>query len=266
MGGTSTDISLIAGGRAALSAERGSGASRSRCGASTSSASGGRRLDRAGRCRRRRCSVGPTARRESGPACYGQGGEAATVTDANLLLGYLDPALLLGGRRSLDVAAAERAVEPSGGARLRVKKPRSGSSAHQPEMADGIRLATLRRGVDPRASRCSASAGRRAARRRGRPRARDDARRGADARLRPLRLGMLATDLRYEVSRTHIGDAAELDDAKLAPCSATSNGRAERLQGWFPADRARTLRRDALREQIFEIEVPLDDLDWSGDG
>jgi N-methylhydantoinase A len=55
--------------------------------------------------------VGPqSAGAEPGPACYGRGGERATVTDAALVLGYLDPAFFLGGRMRLDVDAAWRAV------------------------------------------------------------------------------------------------------------------------------------------------------------
>jgi len=46
-----------------------------------------------------------------GPACYGQGGTDPTVSDADLLLGYLDPAHFLGGRMALDRGAAERAVQ-----------------------------------------------------------------------------------------------------------------------------------------------------------
>ena len=55
--------------------------------------------------------VGPeSAGAEPGPACYGQGGVRPTVTDANLLLGYLDPGYFLGGRMALDRAAAESAM------------------------------------------------------------------------------------------------------------------------------------------------------------
>ena len=55
--------------------------------------------------------IGPgSAGAEPGPACYGQGGVQPTVTDANLLLGYLDPRYFLGGRMSLDTAAAESAM------------------------------------------------------------------------------------------------------------------------------------------------------------
>jgi len=55
--------------------------------------------------------VGPTsASAEPGPACYGQGGTKATVTDANLTLGYLDPEYFLGGRMALDRDAAATAI------------------------------------------------------------------------------------------------------------------------------------------------------------
>src|SRR6266566_7647990 len=56
--------------------------------------------------------VGPeSAGAEPGPACYGRGGREPTVTDADLLLGYLDPDFFLGGRMRLDPEAAGRAVE-----------------------------------------------------------------------------------------------------------------------------------------------------------
>ena len=55
--------------------------------------------------------VGPrSAGADPGPACYGLGGKEPTVTDANLRLGYLDPAFFLGGRMRLDARAAEAAL------------------------------------------------------------------------------------------------------------------------------------------------------------
>jgi N-methylhydantoinase A len=65
------------------------------------------RLDRMGLLK-----VGPdSAGADPGPACYAQGGTTPTVTDADLLLGYLDPGFFLGGRMRLDPDAARRAVE-----------------------------------------------------------------------------------------------------------------------------------------------------------
>ena len=56
--------------------------------------------------------VGPhSAGSEPGPACYGRGGTQPTVTDAAVVLGYIDPAHFLGGRMQLDEAAARRALE-----------------------------------------------------------------------------------------------------------------------------------------------------------
>jgi len=55
--------------------------------------------------------VGPeSAGADPGPACYGRGGENPTVTDADLVLGYLDPDYFLGGTMPLDKAAAEKAI------------------------------------------------------------------------------------------------------------------------------------------------------------
>ncbi|ONM48477.1 hydantoinase/oxoprolinase family protein [Nocardia donostiensis] len=63
-------------------------------------------------------AVGPaSAGSDPGPACYGQGGTEPTVTDANLVLGYLDPDNYHGGNLTLDIRRAERAIE------RRVAKP-----------------------------------------------------------------------------------------------------------------------------------------------
>ena len=59
--------------------------------------------------------VGPeSAGADPGPACYGLGGKQPTVTDADLLLGYLNPGFFLGGRMTLDPAAAESAIAEFG--------------------------------------------------------------------------------------------------------------------------------------------------------
>jgi N-methylhydantoinase A len=59
-----------------------------------------------------RLLVGPdSAGADPGPICYGMGGREVTVTDVNLVLGYIDPDYFLGGRRKLDKAAATAAIE-----------------------------------------------------------------------------------------------------------------------------------------------------------
>jgi len=75
--------------------------------------------------------VGPqSAGAEPGPACYGEGGEAPTVTDADLLLGYLDARHFLGGGMALDRDAAERAVATRLGAPLGLPTGEAAAGVH----------------------------------------------------------------------------------------------------------------------------------------
>lgn len=97
--------------------------------------------------------VGPdSAGADPGPACYGRGGMEPTVTDADLLLGYLDPDFFLGGKMQLDRDAAARAVariaEPLG---LGITEAAWG--IHQvvnENMAGAARIHAVERGKDPR--------------------------------------------------------------------------------------------------------------------
>ena len=87
--------------------------------------------------------VGPhSAGADPGPACYGRGGERATVTDANLLLGRL-PGRLAGGLE-LDVEAAERALARVGAA------PEDVIEVVNAEMLAALRVVSVERGLDPR--------------------------------------------------------------------------------------------------------------------
>ncbi len=97
--------------------------------------------------------VGPdSAGADPGPACYGRGGTRLTVTDVDLILGFLDASAFLGGRMRLDIGAAERAADELAGAmgndRMSVA---SGAfrivNAH---MADLMRRCSIDRGRDPR--------------------------------------------------------------------------------------------------------------------
>ncbi len=106
--------------------------------------------------------VGPhSAGAVPGPACYGAGGTAPTVTDAALVLGYLDPAFFLGGRMTLDVEAAKRAVNLIA-APLKMPLERAAyaiitlASEH---MIKAIREITINEGVNPRESALVAGGG-----------------------------------------------------------------------------------------------------------
>jgi N-methylhydantoinase A len=97
--------------------------------------------------------VGPqSAGADPGPACYGRGGIAPTLTDANLLAGRLDPDYFLGGTHKLDGDASERALE-SLGQRLGVDAREAARGVLRlavAQMANALRLVTIRRGHDPR--------------------------------------------------------------------------------------------------------------------
>jgi len=98
--------------------------------------------------------MGPqSAGADPGPACYGKGGTLPTTTDANVVLGYLDPEFFAGGKMKLDVAAARAAIEthiarPMG---LTVEEAAAGMyRVACNNMAQGVREVTIKRGFDPR--------------------------------------------------------------------------------------------------------------------
>ncbi len=97
--------------------------------------------------------VGPqSAGSEPGPACYGQGGTEPTTSDANLVLGYLNPDGLLGGKLPLDLAKARKAMakvaDPLG---LSIEQAAYGMfTIVNNNMVNGIRRVSVERGYDPR--------------------------------------------------------------------------------------------------------------------
>ena len=98
--------------------------------------------------------VGPqSAGADPGPACYGRGGTEPTVTDADLLLGYLDPEFFLGGRLALDRQAAERAIATRIAEPLGMSPVHAAWGIHQlvdEGMASAARVHAIERGKDPR--------------------------------------------------------------------------------------------------------------------
>lgn len=98
-------------------------------------------------------SVGPqSAGSNPGPACYGRGGTAATATDADLVLGVLDPENFIGGRMRLDVAAARKAIADNIAAPLGFSVEQAAWGIREildSKMADLLRRVTIERGYDP---------------------------------------------------------------------------------------------------------------------
>ncbi len=98
--------------------------------------------------------MGPqSAGADPGPACYGKGGTLPATTDANVVLGYLDPNFFAGGRMKLDVAASRQAIDehiakPMG---LSIEEAAAGMyRVACNNMAQGVREVTIKRGFDPR--------------------------------------------------------------------------------------------------------------------
>ena len=153
MGGTSCDVSLAIGGAAAVGHGReigGRALALPMVDVHTVGAGGGSIAwrDAGGALR-----VGPrSAGAEPGPACYGRGGIEPTVTDADLLLGWLDADSPLAGGVRLDRDAAERAVEAlANDLGLTVEAAAAGiARVASAEMAQAVRVVTVDRGIDPR--------------------------------------------------------------------------------------------------------------------
>jgi N-methylhydantoinase A len=155
MGGTSTDVCVIAGGAAGereeLELEWGVPVRTRTMDISAVGAGGGSiaHVDAGGALQ-----VGPrSARSRPGPACYGLGGTEPTVTDANLVLGLIRPGSLRPGGVDLDRAAAEAAIAPVAG-RFGLELEAAAHGIYRTvnaTMAQVIREITVFRGIDPRA-------------------------------------------------------------------------------------------------------------------
>ncbi|MFO7927619.1 MAG: hydantoinase/oxoprolinase family protein [Halobacteriota archaeon] len=98
--------------------------------------------------------VGPeSAGADPGPVCYRHGNESPTVTDAALVLGYLNPDYFLGGEMKLDRREAERAIRERIGSRLGLTALEAAYSIYGTtiqDMVNGIKTVTIEQGIDPR--------------------------------------------------------------------------------------------------------------------
>jgi N-methylhydantoinase A len=153
MGGTTTDVCLIAGGAPETAGQRRLGEYPVRLpmvAVESIGAGGGSiaRVEATGALK-----VGPrSAGAVPGPACYGQGGTEPTVSDANLVLGYLDPERVYGGAIRLDRARAEAALEPLArrfGLSL-VETAHGVVEVANANMLRALRLVSVQRGYDLR--------------------------------------------------------------------------------------------------------------------
>src|SRR5881628_3693396 len=247
MGGTSNDVAMVRGGEPLIASEGWIGPYPVRTAmvdVSSIGAGGGSIawIDGAGGLR-----VGPrSAGAEPGPACYGRGGDQATVTDASLILGYLNPERFAGGLMTLDVGAAERAVAGIG-RRLGLDTIAAAAGIHRvitARMADQIRLVTIKRGYDPRQFALVVL--------------------GGAGPVHGVRLAEemgMAAAIEHHHART-LGaptDAADLDAVNRCLAELDAAGRARMREEGVPADRVSVAYSADMRYvgQAYELPVPI---------
>jgi N-methylhydantoinase A len=265
MGGTSNDVAVVRGGAPLLASAGSIGPYPVRTpmvDVSTIGAGGGSIawIDGAGGLR-----VGPrSAGAEPGPACYGRGGAEATVTDASVVLGYLNPARFAGGLMALDVAAAERAVAVVG-SRLGLNVVGAAAGIHRvvnARMADQIRLVTIKRGVDPRPLALVVLGG--AGPLHGVPLAEEMGMAEVIVPEAPgvlAAFGLLAAAIEHHHARTlqAATDAADLDAVNRCLAGLDAMGRARMRDEGVPAGEVRVAYSADMRYvgQAYELEVPI---------
>ena len=212
--------------------------------------------------------VGPeSAGAQPGPVCYGQGGTQPTVTDADLVLGYLDPGYFLGGAMQLDIQGAKEAIVREIAEPLGLDLLSAAWGIHQvvdENMAGAARIHAIEQGKDPRAYPIFAFGGA------GPVHAFDVARILRSPRLVvPLgagvtsAVGFLAAPLAFDFVRTYYGRLDGLDWAHVNTLfdEMESEGRSILRQAGVPEDEVRVLRSAEMRYvgQGHEIVVEIPD-------
>jgi N-methylhydantoinase A len=210
--------------------------------------------------------VGPaSAGAAPGPACYGAGGTLPTVTDADVILGYLNRQALLGGALPVDLAAAERAIETAIAQPLGLTVPEA--AAHIVEvvngaMAQALRIVSIERGHDPQEFSLIAFGGAgpihavSLAEELQIPEVIVPPAPGAFSAL-----GLVTSDLRRDYSRTLYADLGSLSPGRVAEVVAglEQAGREMLLAARVPSERQVLLRQADVRyrRQAYELTVPI---------
>jgi N-methylhydantoinase A len=272
MGGTSTDVAPVIGGRALTTTESvvaGVPVKLPMVDIHTVSAGGGSIawVDAGGALR-----VGPeSAGADPGPACYGRGGERPAVTDANLMLGYLADGALLGGEVRLHRARAQAALERVGAelaatgggeAQDAVAVAHGVVRVANAEMVRALRVISIERGLDPRAFALLAFGG-------AGPMHTCALAEDLDMStvLVPRACGVLSalglaiSDVRRDLVRPHLGALDELAQHRLEEAFAALEDEARRDLPGAEIERLADLR---YRGQAFELTVGAAELDGLG--
>lgn len=227
-------------------------------------------LDRAGALQ-----VGPhSAGATPGPACYGRGGDQPTVTDANLVLGYLDAASLLGGQMDIDKEASIRALTDRIATPLG-QTPREAAAAIlrivNHSMAEALRIVSVERGHDPRQFGLIAFGGAGPLHAAALAEELDM----PEVIIPPVpggfsALGLVGSDVRRDYAQTLYADLATLDpsEAETIWQEMETDGRAMLEQTGIDASRWSVTRSAGLRysRQAYELTVPYGGTEATRDG
>lgn len=210
-------------------------------------------------------AVGPeSASSTPGPACYGRGGVEPTVTDANVVLGYLNPDEFAGGALRLRPEAAVRAIETRVARPLGLSVEEAAWGIHQVVTTDmelATRVVSIERGRDPRELTLVAFGGAgpvhgcRLAQALGIPRVILPAAAGVTAAL-----GLLAAEVRFDVARTWVRTLEEIEPAALEAIYAEMAEQAQRVVRDAAVSGAITLVRTVEARYVgqgYELTVAL---------
>jgi N-methylhydantoinase A len=210
-------------------------------------------------------TVGPdSAGADPGPACYGRGGTLPTVTDADVVLGYLDPMSFLGGRMQLDAGAAHAAIDRHLAKPLGISVAAAALGVHDivnENMANASRMQAVERGHDPGAYSLVAFGG-----------AGPVHAWGVAKRLRLASMivpptaglgsavGLLLAPRTFRISRTHIGTLDTLDWQSIENLfgEITREAVAALRQAGVAEDRMRFLRSVDMRYSGQRKELTID--------
>ena len=211
--------------------------------------------------------VGPeSAGADPGPACYSRGGTRATVTDAAVVLGYVDPTYFLGGRMTLAAEAARSAVQHDVADPLQLTLEEAAAAIlviANENIVGAIRELTIARGIDPREVTLVAGGG--AAGLNIAPIAREL---GCRRVLIPSTAGALSAcgalyaDFVSEFSTSRYAESRSLDADAVNTALAASEARADRFLGSLGDVELTGSRKDFFvearyRSQVWELDVPL---------
>ncbi|SOE92954.1 N-methylhydantoinase A [Burkholderia sp. D7] len=209
--------------------------------------------------------VGPeSASSVPGPICYGRGGKRPTVTDADLILGYIDPDYFLGGKMSLDVAATRKGIQEQIGDKLGIDADAAAWGIFEvvtAQMAEAARVVSVGCGKDPRQfsfipfGGAGPIHGARIARMLGCPRIVFPTGAGVQSAV-----GLLMGDLRFDLARTLIVEATNSNMALVEQDFALleEEGRRQALAGSLDGEIHFTRSADMrFIGQGYEINVDL---------